>query len=116
MARWRPRIRNGPPDIPSNPRRLTTDPCNKVSGNCYLCQSTTHICKKAGDCIAESLRADGDSEGDEDDEHGVFGGCGAVIMPIEAADQTEQFAGPPEKGRRPYCQCYPLAISIQAMS
>ena len=32
MARWRPRIRNGPPDIPSNPRRLTTDPCNKVYG------------------------------------------------------------------------------------
>ena len=31
MARWRPRIRNGPPDIPSNPRRLTTDPCNKVT-------------------------------------------------------------------------------------
>jgi hypothetical protein len=30
MARWLPRIRNGPPDIPSNPRRLTTDPCNKV--------------------------------------------------------------------------------------
>src|SRR5438132_249183 len=30
MARWRPRIRNGAPDIPSNPRRLTTDPCNKV--------------------------------------------------------------------------------------
>src|SRR5437899_12855852 len=30
MARWRPRIRNGAPDTPSNPRRLTTDPCNKV--------------------------------------------------------------------------------------
>jgi len=31
MARWLPRIRNGPPDTPSNPRRLTTDPCNKVT-------------------------------------------------------------------------------------
>jgi hypothetical protein len=31
MARWLPKIRNGPPDIPSNPRRLTTDPCNKVT-------------------------------------------------------------------------------------
>src|SRR5258708_3225526 len=30
MARWLPRIRNGPPDIPSNPRRLTIDPCNTV--------------------------------------------------------------------------------------
>src|SRR6266446_2419948 len=30
MARWRPSVRNGPPDIPSNPRRLTADPCNKV--------------------------------------------------------------------------------------
>src|ERR1700736_3415654 len=33
MARWRPRIRNGAPDTPSNPRRLTTDPCNKVYGS-----------------------------------------------------------------------------------
>src|SRR6516164_3519587 len=31
MARWLPRIRNGPPDKPSNPPRLTTGPCNKVS-------------------------------------------------------------------------------------
>src|SRR6266436_4761358 len=30
MARWLPRIRKGAPDTPSNPRRLTTDPCNKV--------------------------------------------------------------------------------------
>src|SRR3984893_18253921 len=30
MARWLPRIRNGPPDTPSNPRRITTDPCNKL--------------------------------------------------------------------------------------
>jgi len=30
MARRLPSVRNGPPDIPSNPRRLTTDPCNKV--------------------------------------------------------------------------------------
>ena len=38
MARWLPRIRNGPPDKPSNPRRLTTDPCNKVTsfGNALI--------------------------------------------------------------------------------
>src|SRR6266849_4618685 len=30
MARWLPRVRNGVPDTPSNPRRLTADPCNKV--------------------------------------------------------------------------------------
>ena len=31
MARWRPSVRKRGPDIPSNPRRLTTDPCNKVN-------------------------------------------------------------------------------------
>src|SRR6266404_2492998 len=30
MARWRPSVRKRGPDIPSNPRRLTIDPCNKV--------------------------------------------------------------------------------------
>ena len=32
MARWLSRVRNGRPAIPSTPRRLTTDPCNKVAG------------------------------------------------------------------------------------
>jgi multidrug resistance efflux pump len=31
MARWLPRVRNGVPDTPSNPCRLTADPCNKVT-------------------------------------------------------------------------------------
>src|SRR5258708_704118 len=30
MARWRPSVRKRGPDIPSNPRRPTIDPCNKV--------------------------------------------------------------------------------------
>src|ERR1700730_1739817 len=29
--RWLPSVRKRGPDIPSNPRRLTTDPCNKVA-------------------------------------------------------------------------------------
>jgi hypothetical protein len=32
MARWQPSVRKRGPDISSNPRRLTTDPCNKVIG------------------------------------------------------------------------------------
>jgi 2-methylcitrate dehydratase PrpD len=32
MARWLPQGQERGPDTPSNPRRLTTDPCNKVCG------------------------------------------------------------------------------------
>jgi len=38
MARCLPRVRNATlrnSDIPSNPRRLTTDPCNKVGDGAY---------------------------------------------------------------------------------
>ncbi len=51
---------------------------------------------------AESLRADGDSEGDEDDEHGVFGGRGAALVPVEAVDQSEHLIVFGRGGRRPY--------------
>src|SRR5437867_2148655 len=39
-----PRVRNGPPDTPSNPCRLTTDPCNKVIADyCVLGPSNSTL-------------------------------------------------------------------------
>src|SRR5438132_8187381 len=35
MARWLPRGEKRGPDTPSNPRRLTADPCNKVTADAY---------------------------------------------------------------------------------
>src|SRR6266851_2313634 len=42
MARWLPRVRNGVPDTPSNPRRLTADPCNKVPRSDILREANVH--------------------------------------------------------------------------
>src|SRR5438477_7275539 len=39
MARWLPRGEKRGPDTPSNPRRLTADPCNKVVSTLYTAES-----------------------------------------------------------------------------
>src|SRR6266446_2062940 len=46
MARWRPSVRKWGPDIPSKPRGLTIDPCNKVTfAACFLDQPLTGTAK-----------------------------------------------------------------------
>ena len=57
-------------------------------GNYHGCDHVPYVRKSVAKTAAESLRADGDSEGDENDEHGVFGGCGASLVPVEAVDQS----------------------------
>src|SRR5216683_4926517 len=65
-------------------------------GNYYGRDHTSYVCEKATETSAEGLRAEGDSEGDKDDEHGVFGGGGAALVPMEAIAQTEHLMSPPE--------------------
>src|SRR6516164_8601815 len=59
---------------------------------------------------AKRLRANGNSEGDEDDEHGVFDRRGAALVPAKAMDQTEHLRFLLQVEVRPYGQCAPFAI------
>ena len=59
------------------------------TGNYHRRDHVPYVRQSVAEATAESLRADGDSKGDEDDEHGVFGGCGAALVPVEAVDQSE---------------------------
>jgi len=43
-----------------------------------------YVRQSVAEAAVKDLRADGDSERDEDDEHGVFCGCGAALVLVEA--------------------------------
>jgi len=51
-------------------------------GNYDSRDHVSYVRQSVAKAAAEGLRADGDSEGDEDDEHSVFGGRGAALVPI----------------------------------
>jgi hypothetical protein len=58
-------------------------------GNYHRRDHVPYVRQSVAKAAAESLRPDGNGEGDEDDEHGVFGSCGTALVPVEAIDQSE---------------------------
>src|SRR5260370_40930885 len=56
MARWRPSVRKRGPDIPSNPRRLTIDPCNKVVSRVTVATWRQRFAAKRLDGLADEPR------------------------------------------------------------
>src|SRR5208283_5118491 len=75
-------------------------------------ESTTDCIKQVVNTAAKRGRADGNGEGDEDDEHGVFGGRGPALVPTKAIEETkhERFllqvrSGPMASARQRRSQC-----------
>ena len=50
--------------------------------------------EQVSDSAAECLRADSNGEGDENDEHSVFGGRGTALLPVKPLDQTQHLTSP----------------------
>ena len=57
--------------------------------NYDVLQGITDVREHIAEISAKRLRADGNSEGDEDDEHGVFNGRCTTFVPAKAIDQPE---------------------------
>src|SRR6516164_9179976 len=52
-------------------------------------QLSTDACEQGVDTAAKRGRTDSDSEGNEDDQHGVLGGRGPALVPTKAIDETK---------------------------
>jgi hypothetical protein len=72
-----------------------------------------NVLEKARKTVSERLGADSDSKGDEDNEHGVFRGRSAALVPIKAIDQPKHLPSPLECVVRRYGQCTRLGIATR---
>ena len=70
-----------------------------------------NVLEKARKTVSERLRADRDSKGDEDNEHGVFRGRSTALVPIKAIDQPKHLPSPLECVVQRYGQCARLGIA-----
>ncbi len=52
-------------------------------------EGRTNAREQTGETSSKRLRTDGNGEGDEDDEHGIFGGGGTTLVTAKATGQTE---------------------------
>src|SRR5258708_39300408 len=77
------------------------------SGHLDARQSGSNIIEQRGNAAAKRLRAGGNGEGDEDDEHGIFGRRGTALITAVAIDQTKHLKVLPASEAWPYCQCVP---------
>ena len=67
------------------------------------------------DTATERRCADGHSEGNEDDKHGILGGAGTALVSAKPIDQTAHLKVPSTGGVRPYGQHAPIASATQPM-
>ena len=57
--------------------------------NCDAREGSSDVVEQGIDTAAKRCRANSDSEGDEDDEHGVFGRCGTALVNTDAIEKTD---------------------------
>ena len=78
-------------------KRFVADPPRRGSlgsGNSDIAEGRTDVGEQSGKIVPERLCADGDGEGDEDNEHGVFGGGGTTLVTVKATDEIEHLSSP----------------------
>src|SRR5689334_25363964 len=77
---------------PGRKRKSVADRCSvwRLGGrNRDARQSGSNRLEEIVEVIAERLCADRNSEGDEHDQHGIFGSCSAALVMTKATGQSE---------------------------